>query len=87
MAIKPKRDDSVFQLISGVTVETFKTDEEFRSGRVHSIVAGKARIVWDGTGAYEYLTVDDSWTRPENHTIVIGTVWDGTESGHLPRNR
>lgn len=51
MPFKPgmsiKSGDAVFVFVEGVTPETFEKDEEFRSGTVTTVVAGKVRVRWD----------------------------------------
>lgn len=84
MPFKPgmsiKSGDSVFVFVDGVSVETFQKDEDFRSGTITTVVAGKVRIEWDGTvstdsrrfGAKEYVYVDKSrLTRIERGTWVL----------------
>lgn len=75
---------SVFQFIDGVTHETFETDDQFRTGRITAMVAGKVKITWtdaDGGQRYEYVRKGEI-TKIERETYILGKVWDGTFSGH-----
>lgn len=77
-----KSGESVFVFVDGVTVETFEKDEDFRSGTVTSVVAGKVRIEWDETvsvvrggrsvlvAKYEYVPAV-RLTRVERETWVL----------------
>lgn len=77
-----KTDDSVFVFVDGVSVETFEKDEDFRSGMVSRVVAGKVRIEWDETVSvmrggmsvlvpkYEYVACD-RFTRVNPNTWVL----------------
>lgn len=83
-----KSGDSVFVFNEGITVETFEKDEDFRSGMVTTVVAGKVRVEWDGTvstdsrrfGAKEYEYVAKSrFTRIEKNTWVLDHMSDSAE--------
>lgn len=88
-----KSGDSVFVFNEGITVETFEKDEDFRSGTVTTIVAGKVRVEWDGTvstdprrfGRKEYEYIEKSrFTRIEKNTWVLDHKSDVSVSPDMP---
>lgn len=75
-------DKAIFQFIDGISLETFETDEQFRSGRIGTKVGNKVRITWDGTNTYEYVPVAEI-TKIDRDTYIWDKVWNGTETGHI----
>lgn len=62
---------TVIQFKSGITVESFNSDEDFVTGTFTRELAGKSRIVWDSDGSVVWVKSDTLHKLDKTHMQYI----------------